>query len=139
MSILYNQTAFYDASAGIVYILKNGQLQPQAFQFMDTEAEMATKQFPTTVKVGYVELLRQQTIRILNTFYGLGRFTLELSLVPNDPAFGPFKFTFKVTENPTVEFSVAQLAHEANKDPINYRELRRYIIDRLSSAGYEVN
>jgi hypothetical protein len=139
MSILYNRTAFYEPSTGIVYILKDGQLRPQAIQFSDSEADMVNRQFPTTVKVGYVEVLRQQTLRILNSFYGLGRFTLELSLVPDDPAFGPFKFTFKATDNPTVEFSVAQLAYAFNQDPANYTQLRRYVIDRLSVAGYEVS
>ena len=138
MSILYSRTAYYEPIAGIIWILKNGQLVPQAIQFSDSEFEMQTKQKPTSVKVGYVEILRQQALRVLNGFYGLGRFTFELSLVPDDPAFGPFKFTFKSEGNPTVEFSVSELAHEFNQDPSNYIYFRRYIIDRMSVAGYEV-
>jgi len=139
MSILYNRTAYYEPTSGIIWILKNGQLVPQAIQFADTEYEMQTRQQPTTVKVGYVEILRQQTLRVLNGFYGLGKFTLELSLVPDDPAFGPFKFTFKSEGNPTIEFSVANLAHAFNTDPVSYIYFRRYIIDQLSVAGYQVN
>lgn len=139
MSILYNRTAYYDPPSGIIWILKNGQLNPQAIQFSDTELEMQTRQFPTVVKVGYVEILRQQALRVLNSFYGLGKFTLDLSLLPDDPAFGPFKFTFKTESNPSIEFSVAQLAHKFNQDPINYTHFRRYIIDQLNVAGYGVS
>lgn len=139
MSIIYNRTAYYEPTSGIIWLLKNGQLVPQAIQFADSEFEMQTKQMPTTVKVGYVEILRQQALRVLNSFFGLGRFTLELSLVPDDPAFGPFKFTFKSAGNPDVVFSVAQLAHVFNQDPSNYVHFRRYIIDQMNVAGYGVN
>jgi hypothetical protein len=94
MSILYNQSSYYDTETGIVYILKNNQLHPQTIQFSDSEAVMATKQFPTIVKVGYVEFLRQQVTRILNTLPGMGVFTLDLILRPNDPNVGPFVFVF---------------------------------------------
>jgi len=139
MRILFNQTALYDTRDGIVYILRNNQLVPQAIQFSDTESDMLTKMFPTNVKPAYVEILRQQTIRVLNSFFGLGRYILDLTIVPNDPAFGFFKFTFKSEGNPSVEFSVATLAHRFNQDPVNYSELRRYVIDEMNKFGYGVN
>ncbi len=139
MAILYNQSSFYDPSLGIVFILKGNKLVPQAIQFSDTEKDMETKQSPRTVKPGYVQVLHERLVSTLNSFYGLGRFSVDLSLVPGDPQFGPFKLTFKSAGSPDVEFSVADLAYAFNSDPINFSDFRRTVLTALGLAGYQVN
>lgn len=139
MAILYSRNSFYDPQTGTVFVLKDNELQPQTIRYSDTEHEMLTKQFPTVVQPTYVSVLKDRLEKVLRSFTALGKFKIDLQLVPNDPAFGPFGFVFTTNpESPTINFSVAMLSYEFNSDPISLRNFRRYIITQLSVNGYVV-
>jgi hypothetical protein len=139
MSILYNPNAFYEPDTGVLYLVRNNELQPQSIQYSDSEASMATKQFPTTVKPVYVSMIKQQTLKILSSFYGLGsKVDLVLSLVSGQPQAGPFLLTVKIPSGPDVELYVSQLADAINQDPVNGVALKRFIMNALTNAGYQL-
>jgi hypothetical protein len=119
--------ASYDPSTGVLAMWSNKKWHPMVIQYSDTEVN----QLPTIVKPAYINMIKQQSLKILDKFYGLG------SIVDLEVAQSTMTLTTEV--GPDVQLSIAQLAEAINQDPVHSTKLQRLLIDELVAIGYQIS